>query len=335
MINPTIGGGIHKVLNYIEDNIERLKGPKGDKGDKGEQGIQGPKGDIGPQGIKGDTGNAGVTGVKGNSETSYRTNNVNLTPANIGAFPITGGHMTGSNPFIGFQNNSLIGSFTKSNSYKNANQFAIAPSGWSTNDDLNSIIYIGGYTDASGYCAISCRTDNVYYLGFSSSRFKSIYAVTGTIQTSDRNYKEDISDFDDDFIKLFIMGIKPVSFKLKDADTGRTHYGMIAQDIEQLMQDIGITSMDFAGFIKSPKEKTTDIFEEYEEEEIDSGTGETKVVQKKRLIGTETEEIPGEYIYSLRYDEFIAPLIRMVQLQQEQINELKSRLDAHLQEEQK
>lgn len=48
---------------------------------------------------------AGVTGVKGNAETSYRTGNVNLTPANIGAaaashthnyLPLTGGTLTGN-----------------------------------------------------------------------------------------------------------------------------------------------------------------------------------------------------------------------------------------------
>ena len=50
------------------------------------------------------TVNAGVTGVKGNAESSYRTGNVNLTPANIGAatashthnyLPLTGGTLTG------------------------------------------------------------------------------------------------------------------------------------------------------------------------------------------------------------------------------------------------
>ena len=32
---------------------------------------------------------SGVSGVKGNSESSYRTGNVNLTPANLGAAPIS------------------------------------------------------------------------------------------------------------------------------------------------------------------------------------------------------------------------------------------------------
>lgn len=48
---------------------------------------------------------AGVTGVKGNAETAYRTGNVNLTPANIGAaaashthsyLPLSGGTLTGT-----------------------------------------------------------------------------------------------------------------------------------------------------------------------------------------------------------------------------------------------
>jgi hypothetical protein len=38
----------------------------------------------------------GVSGVKGNSETSYRTGNVNLTPANIGAVNKSGDIMTGA-----------------------------------------------------------------------------------------------------------------------------------------------------------------------------------------------------------------------------------------------
>lgn len=40
--------------------------------------------------------NNSVTGVKGNAETSYRTGNVNLTPANIGALALTGGTLSGS-----------------------------------------------------------------------------------------------------------------------------------------------------------------------------------------------------------------------------------------------
>ena len=46
-----------------------------------------------------------VTGVKGNAESSYRTGNVNLTPASIGALPTTGGTLTGN---ISFNMNSSV-----------------------------------------------------------------------------------------------------------------------------------------------------------------------------------------------------------------------------------
>ena len=56
--------------------------------------------------------NNSVTGVKGNAETSYRTGNVNLTPANIGALALTGGTLTGSltiNGNLTFANTSDLG----------------------------------------------------------------------------------------------------------------------------------------------------------------------------------------------------------------------------------
>ena len=54
-------------------------------------------------------------------------------------------------------------------------------------------------------------------------------------------------------------------------------------------------------------------------------TGEEKTVTRKEL---KTRTVEGEYIYSLRYDEFIAPLICMVQKQQKQIENLERRLSA-------
>ncbi|MFR5110636.1 MAG: hypothetical protein ACLTEF_04910 [[Clostridium] leptum] len=41
-----------------------------------------------------------------------------------------------------------------------------------------------------------------------------------------------------------------------------------------------------------------------------------------------TRVIEGEYVYALRYSEFIAPLICMVQKQQKQIENLERHLSA-------
>ena len=55
----------------------------------------------------------------------------------------------------------------------------------------------------------------------------------------------------------FFDGLRPASYKLLHGTSGRTHYGMIAQDVEELMQVLGMDSKDFAGFVKSEKDEET------------------------------------------------------------------------------
>lgn len=171
--------------------------------------------------------------------------------------------------------------------------------------------------------SINAGTAGHLYLGTADKKWRAVFAQNGTIQTSDRNAKHDITDLDPEKITAFIMGLKPSSYVFNDADSGRTHWGLISQDIEELFPQLGMTSMDFAGFIKSPK--TEDYYEDVPETVTDEETGEEKTVTRKEL---KTRTVEGEYIYSLRYDEFIAPLICMVQRQQKQIQDLERRLSA-------
>ena len=165
--------------------------------------------------------------------------------------------------------------------------------------------------------------DGLLNLGIGSHRWAVVYSKTGTINTSDRNEKNTIADIDPEQAEKLIMGLKPSTFKFNDGTSGRTHWGMISQDIEELLPQIGMSDLDFAGFIKSPK--TEDYYEDVSETVTDEETGEEKTVTRKEL---KTRTIEGEYIYSLRYDEFIAPLICMVQKQQRQIQDLERRLSA-------
>ena len=146
-------------------------------------------------------------------------------------------------------------------------------------------------------------------LGTSSCRWKNIYASNGTIQTSDRTRKTDVNSLEAQKAQAFIHGLNPVSYKMIDGTSGRTHYGFIAQDIEELMNTLNMDSKDFAGFIKSPKKAM-----KYEDE------------NGKKLKNPVEEIIEGEYDYALRYDEFIAPLIKVVQEQQKMI-EQQQRID--------
>ena len=148
------------------------------------------------------------------------------------------------------------------------------------------------------------RYDGVYYngtgnLGSSSYKWGTIFAATAQIQTSDRNNKNTIttSDLGLDFINQ----LKPVSYKFNDGTSGRTHYGLISQDVETVLTDIGKTGTDFAGFCKDRNFKI----------ENDAEGNDVKT------------ELDG-YNYSLRYEEFIAPLIKAVQELKKENDDLKT-----------
>lgn len=127
--------------------------------------------------------------------------------------------------------------------------------------------------------------DNKMRLGSANYRWTTIYAINGTINTSDRRQKKCIKPLQEK-AKDFIMDLKPVSYKFKNGD--RTHYGLIAQDVEDTMKKLGLTEMDFAGLCK---DKNGD-----------------------------------DYIYGLRYDEFIPLCIKMLQMQEKKIERLEGRI---------
>lgn len=68
----------------------------------------------------------------------------------------------------------------------------------------------------------------------------------GTVITSDRNRKEDISEGLVGYMALFDR-LRPASFRLKGGK--RRHLGFIAQDVEAAMEAAGISGEDFAGLV--------------------------------------------------------------------------------------
>lgn len=138
--------------------------------------------------------------------------------------------------------------------------------------------------------------DNSYTLGYSGYRWKQIYAAAGSISTSDRNAKKDITELDNQSYD-FVMGLKPSKYRFIENESNRIHYGLIAQDVEEVLGNLGIATSDFAGFVKSPKVQ------------VDESTRKETVID-------------GEYEYGLRYEEFIAPIIKVLQMQDKKIKNL-------------
>jgi hypothetical protein len=110
--------------------------------------------------------------------------------------------------------------------------------------------------------AVPCRgdgseVDNVMDLGNSSARFDDIYATNGTIQTSDRNEKQDIQALTDaeQRVATACKGLIR-RFRWQDAveekgDDARLHFGVIAQDLQDAFEAEGLDAGDYGMFISS------------------------------------------------------------------------------------
>lgn len=85
--------------------------------------------------------------------------------------------------------------------------------------------------------------DNVFSMGASSFRWTAVWAVNGTIQTSDRREKTDIQP---ETLGLdFINRLRPDSFQWKatDAANAGVHHGLIAQDVQQALDGTGFAGL--------------------------------------------------------------------------------------------
>jgi hypothetical protein len=159
--------------------------------------------------------------------------------------------------------------------------------------------------------------DNAYLNGINGNRWSAIWAANGTIQTSDAREKTDIADAS--LGLSFINALRPVSYKwiegskevvrqvFRDAQGNeceatadgaipseiitksipgkRTHWGLLAQDVKAACDAAGV---DFGGWVLTEKDNQ-------------------------------------DSQQALRYDQFIAPLIKAVQELSKRVAELESK----------
>lgn len=124
----------------------------------------------------------------------------------------------------------------------------------------------------------------------------NIYKTTssGSTSLSDERYKHDFKDINSALD--FIMNLNPCLFKFNDGTSNRYHMGFKAQEVEKnMLNTIG-------------------------------DTGLTVKYNCEEGLNVDLNN-PDTYILGLRYEEFIAPLIQVVQNQQKQISELKKKID--------
>ena len=109
------------------------------------------------------------------------------------------------------------------------------------------------------------------------------YANAPIATTSDASKKNSIISISERYSALF-DNLMPRLYKYNDGTSNRVHVGFIAQEVEEAINAAGLTSLDFAGFIKSDEQEA----------------------------------------YFLRYEEFIALCVHEIQSLKKEIGELKN-----------
>lgn len=99
-------------------------------------------------------------------------------------------------------------------------------------------------------------SDNALTLGTASQRWQTVYAVTGTINTSDARAKEKIAPVDGDFARAFVKALPAKTYAWLH-DPATTHYGFIAQDVAQILLQMHKNATDFGGLAH---EKAHDVY---------------------------------------------------------------------------
>lgn len=204
------------------------------------------------------------TKVKGNAETSYRTGNVNLTPANIGAFNKAGDAITG---------------------------------GWLD-------MYTNGVQRTSFYCNtgdgttnLFARTGDIYMftngngLGVkkTNNSWNNIYGIIQNV--SSELVKENIIEVTDEE-GLKVLDLNPIHYDYAEwYSDQKDQLGLIAEEVLKVFPEV------------------VNIPEGYDENAIDKEKG------------------TNNKVLSINYTGLIPPLIKLCQIQQEQIDALTKRVE--------
>ena len=153
--------------------------------------------------------------------------------------------------------------------------------------------------------------NDVMDLGSSASKFDDVFATNGTIQTSDKNEKQDIEELSDAEKRVAVVAkglMRKYRWKSKVAEKGdkaRTHFGIIAQDLEDAFKAEGLDASKYAMFC-------SDTWWEKEEKYTDDDGKE-----KTRIMDYEKEEdAPKDATkitrLGVRYSELLAFIISAV-----------------------
>jgi hypothetical protein len=141
--------------------------------------------------------------------------------------------------------------------------------------------------------------DNYMELGDEDHRWIGVYSVNCYITNcnckSDKKQKNSI-EYNLEKYEDFFFKLKPTQFKFNEGTGDRYHTGFISQDVGDAIVESGLSTQDFAAFVKAPKENFT--------------------------LDADDQDCD----YYLRYNEFIALNTHMIQKLYTKIDELENKI---------
>ena len=140
---------------------------------------------------------------------------------------------------------------------------------------------------STNYTAFHPETNNKLKLGMGGYRWTEVYAINGSINTSDERKKQDISGFSDELLDAW-EDVDFAQFKMRNAvaekgEEARIHSGLVAQRIEEAFHAKGIDPARYGFFCH------------------DSWDAADAVMEEEGIFAQPAREAGDEY--SLRYEE--------------------------------
>ena len=142
--------------------------------------------------------------------------------------------------------------------------------------------------------------DNTKDLGHPSYRWDDIFATNGTIQTSDANEKQDIAELSDAEQRVAVAAKGLLrKFRWRDAveakgDDARTHFGIIAQDLQAAFSAEGLDAGRYAMFMSNTWWET--------QTEVPAVEAVAEVLDEEGNVVTEAVEAVDAYTRTDAYD---------------------------------
>lgn len=195
--------------------------------------------------------------------------------------------------------------------YLGGDGIALAVGGGGQRVQLYNLSSTGaGITEFGGNVGVRPDTDNLCALGGPANRWGTVYAGTGTINTSDARAKRQVGPIDPAALRAMAR-IGFVQFKYTDAferkgDEARWHYGVIAQQVKDAFEAEGLNAFDYGLLCY---DEWNDQFEPVvAEREVESigPDGQPRTITETYHTGEMKLVRPAGNRYGVRYDELYA-----------------------------